>query len=624
MKKKIALLQGEVTGKFQEVIMRAVQERANELGYDLIAFCAYGSYNEDVLFGEGEKASSYIIDYSQFDGIIVGEDLFDIAGMADEIYEVIKETATCPVVYMRTRREGFFSILTENYESIKMMTNHFIKDHGFTDICYMSGKKGLLDATERLNGFLDSMSEAGLSVAENDVFYGDYWREKGKAAVNFFMKNRTKYPQAIICANDYMALSICEELSNRGIRVPEDVCVSGFDYVEEARLYQPSITSFEVDFAKMGVEAVNIIDDVHMGVHRDEVTWMLPQIRLHSSCGCGEQLVFDKLAEMREENYYQLFTMKNTMLSNAEYQDAFDEEDYFGVAERYFSIFRGDKIYICVCDSDEEGYMDIENESRFTNRMILKRIFTKGNEAEKLSIVFNRETLLPVEYLRSDGFDNFFVFSLHFKNQVFGYVVAEFPENNWFDIYSQAYLQNLASAMKNAAVQGEIASLEQIKALYQKDTLTGLYNRRGFEKFAREKYEEAQNTDGYLTFVSLDMDGLKYINDTFGHTEGDRAINSIADAIRLTLLEGEVAARVGGDEFVIILCNNIENRDQKFISDFTSIIKDKNEKNSLYPIGASFGMCNLRENPNLSVSALVQKADFAMYENKRSKAINRV
>lgn len=624
MKKKIALLQGEVTGKFQEVIMRAVQSRANELGYDFVAFCAYGSYNDDVLFGEGEKATSYILDFSQFDGVIVGEDLFDVDGMADEVYELLKESATCPVVYMRTKREGFFSILVENYKSIKLMTNHFIKDHGFTDICYMSGKKGLLDATERLNGYKDAMSEAGLNVSDDDIFYGDYWREKGKAAVDHFMRSRIKYPQAIICANDYMALSVCEELRSRGIKVPEEVCVSGFDYVEEARLYQPSITSFEVDFEKMSIEAVDIIDDVNLGKHRDEVTWMLPDLRLHNSCGCGEQVVFDKLAEMRGESYHQLFTMKNIMLSNIEYQDAFDEDDYFEVASRYFRIFRCEKAYICVCDPNEEGYMAIENESRFTNKMILKRIFVAGKEAEELNVSFNRETLLPMEYIKDDEVQNFLVFSLHFKNQVFGYAVAKFPENNWFDIYSQAYLLNLATAMRNAAVQTELTSLEEIKALYQKDTLTGLYNRRGFEKLSREKFEKAQNENGYLTVISVDMDGLKYINDTFGHTEGDRAINSMADSIRLALLDGEVAARVGGDEFIIILCNEMPNRDQKFLDDFSKIVKNKNTSNPLYPVSASLGMCSLSDYPELSLQALIQKADFAMYENKRSKAINRV
>jgi len=623
MKKKIALLQGEVTGKFQEVIMRAIQTRANELGYDVVAFCAYGSYNDDALFGEGEKSTAYILDYSQFDGVIVGEDLFDVEGMADEVYNVLRESAECPVVYMRTRREGFFSILVENYETIKTMTNHFIKVHGFTDICYMSGKKGLLDATERLKGFLDAMKDASLEVSENDIFYGDYWREKGKAAVDHFMRNRTKYPQAIICANDYMALSICEELRTRGVKVPEDVCVSGFDYVEEARLYQPSITSFEVDFEKMGIESVNIIDDVNMGIHRDEITWMSPDLRLQKSCGCGEQLVFDKIAEMSEESYNQIFTMKNVMLSNIEYQDAFEERDYFEVASRYFHIFRCDKAYVCVCDPDEEGYMDVENESRYTNIMILKRVFKRGEDAEEMNIPFNRGTLLPEPYLSGDT-QNFLVFSLHFKNQVFGYVVAEFPESKWFDIYSQAYLLSLATAMKHSAVQSEMSSLEEIKDLYQKDTLTGLYNRRGFDKFSREKFEEAKRAGSELTIVSLDMDGLKYINDNFGHTEGDKAINSLADAIRTSLMDGDFAARVGGDEFVVFLCNDIENRAQKFLEDFDAVTKNKNADNPLYPVSASVGMCSILENPDYSLLACIQKADFEMYENKRRKAINRV
>ena len=143
-------------------------------------------------------------------------------------------------------------MLLENKQPMKNMTRHFLEDHGFRDICYMSGKKELWDSAQRLEGFLEAMEEKGIPVTEHMIFHGDYWREKGKVAIDWFMEGRDTYPQAIICANDYMALSICEELRERGVNVPEDVCVSGFDYVYEAKFYQPSITSIFVDFPKMG------------------------------------------------------------------------------------------------------------------------------------------------------------------------------------------------------------------------------------------------------------------------------------------------------------------------------------------------------------------------------------
>ena len=84
--------------------MDTITAKANSLGYDVIAICSYGSYNDDILYAEGEKSSINLADPSIFDGIIVTEDLFDIPGMGDELYEKLKNEAKCPVVYLRTGR----------------------------------------------------------------------------------------------------------------------------------------------------------------------------------------------------------------------------------------------------------------------------------------------------------------------------------------------------------------------------------------------------------------------------------------------------------------------------------------------------------------------------------------
>ena len=67
-----------------------------------------------------------------------------------------------------------------------------------------------------------------IEVGEYDIYEGNYWTNRGAKAVDYFLDGKDEYPEAIICANDYMALSICEELKKRGKRVPEDVCVARF------------------------------------------------------------------------------------------------------------------------------------------------------------------------------------------------------------------------------------------------------------------------------------------------------------------------------------------------------------------------------------------------------------
>lgn len=87
----------------------------------------------------------------------------------------------------------------------------------------MQGKEG----RERYNAYRDAMEEQGIPVCDNQIYHGNYNRESGRKAVEQFMKYNM--PQAIVCANDAMAIGAMERLQQNGYRIPEDVIVTGFD-----------------------------------------------------------------------------------------------------------------------------------------------------------------------------------------------------------------------------------------------------------------------------------------------------------------------------------------------------------------------------------------------------------
>lgn len=620
---KIAIYIGEIAGDFQHTIVKVITEKANALGYDVMTICSYGSYNDDILYAEGEKASILLPDPSIFDGIIVAEDLFDIPGMGDELYEKLKAEAKCPVVYLRTKREGFYSILLENTASIENMVRHFATVHGFKDIVYMSGKKGMLDSTERLQGYYNVMQELGIPVTEHMVFHGDYWRDKGEEAINWFMEGRDTYPQAIVCANDYMAFSICEELRKRGVRVPEDVCVSGFDFVQEAKTYEPTLTSLEVDFAGMSAQAMDIIDHVNRGMQENQVQYVPAKLQLNKSCGCGEQYEFKNVAAILEKNYRQTASMKNMMLMTMEYQDSIEMNEFLAIADKYRDCMKANKIYFCFSDSNEEGFDEVENDSKFSNQMILTRIMEGRDQRNICNTPFLRKELLPEVCWKKDAPNNFYFFTIHFKNKVYGYVVVENPKEEWFDIYTQAYLLSLANAIENGNLHVQMDKLEEIRNLYQRDPLTGLYNRRGFDKLLRERFTEAKENGQNFGVASVDMDNLKVINDSLGHAAGDDAIKALAEALDSVMEAGEFCARVGGDEFAAVLDMNSVKRAENFKIAL---------KNALWAYGmmlpdvnleASVGIFELAEKPSASLLECLQQADMRMYEDKKSRKVPR-
>lgn len=619
MKKKIAIYIGEVGGEFQHTVMKVISAKAGKLGYDVMVICSFGTFSFDMLYAEGERACIHLPDLSTFDGVIVTEDLFDNPGMGEELYKKLKKEAKCPVVYLRTGRDGFYSILIENYTSMKSMIRHFTDDHGFTDICYMSGKAGNIDASERLRAFKDVMAEKNIPVTENMIFHGDFWRDKGEEAVNWFMQGRDSYPQVIIAANDYMALSICDELRKRGVRVPEDVCVSGFDYVDEAKNYEPKITSLEVDFEGMADKAMSIIDNVNKGIQEDLVQYMPAKLVLNKSCGCSKQYDLGDMGSILSRDYHKVASMKNNMLMSVEYQSCFDINECMATADRFREAMKSDKVYVCLSDINEQGFDDVENDTSFTEQMILTKIIGDNVEDCDSPIAFQRKELLPKEFYKEDESNVFFFFTIHYKNKVSGYIVAETPKGDWFDIYSHAYIISLANAIENCNIHRNLEKLEEIKALYQKDALTELYNRRGFDKILREKYISCKESNENFGIVSIDMDNLKIINDGYGHEAGDVALKALANILSDTIEEGECAARIGGDEFSAIININDSNAANRFKERFQKKIEEYNASRKERSIGASVGICEITENGDASLIDCIRIADMRMYADKRRK-----
>lgn len=615
MRKRIGVFIGEATATYQKVLLKAVMAKAKELDYDVFVFASYGLYGDDILYAKGEMGMVEVPDLTLLQGIIVCDDTFDIMDMDKVLERRLREEAKCPVVYVRTPKEGFYNILIDDEKAMEEITRHFVYEHGFRDICFMKGKEEYIDAQDRYRGFLNVMEEIGIGVTEHMVFHGNYWRDKGKEAVDWFMDGRTSYPQAIICSNDFMALSICEELKKRGVAVPEDVCVSGYDNLEEARLNIPSLTTIDVPIDEMAYKAVEMIDNICNGREQARVEKVRTKLILRKSCGCGEQEEYKDWTEMSRKIYIQHTQMQRIVFMNTELQGIYDEKDYLRVAEKYAKNIGYQTLFLCMCDENSR-----EEEKYYSNNMILKRILhanQRGIESEEL---FAKGEVLPQKVMETDEPQAYMLFSLHHRSKCYGYAVMVFDEDKWPDTFLQAYLVVLANIIEDAEMHREVMDLEEIKKIYLLDPLTGIYNRRGYESKLRELHEKTEESNGYLSIVSIDVDGLKYINDNFGHAEGDEALVHLAKVLQGLVKEDEICARIGGDEFVVLLVSDSRDRHLEFPKLFNRAMEEENAcLDKPYPLGASYGICCISEEKGLSLMAGIQTADKRMYIQKKNK-----
>ncbi len=623
-RKKIGLFMSEITQYYQKACGKKIIDLAAERDMDVIIYASYGSYScpygRNLLSEMGKKNIIYLPDYSVFDAIIALPNSFDIYGMDNEFFNLVRKNAKCPVICLQSGPDDFHTIAIENRDTMYRMTKHFIDVHGFTKIFYMSGPFNRKDSPDRLRGYKDAMEEAGLTVTDNMVYEGNYWTNRGERAMNFFLNGGEDYPEAIICANDYMALSICDELKKRGKRIPEDVCVAGFDGIQEGEQYEPSLTTVIINPESYAEAAFKIIDDIAAGRTPDKDLTLSDELNLKGSCGCGKPHSWKAHNRKLLGDIDNEFLLREAGRITGDYQNNSDIDNTLSVANFYFWTLGCETGYLCLCDEHDPVFRSMEQNRVFSDDMILMQIMQANDRirAETVDMVFDRASILPKEFFETETPQAYIIFPLYYKNKEYGYLVMTPLKGQWPNSLVNTYINELSTSIENNYNQEKFMELAEIRRMSETDPLTGLYNRRGFENGLQGVL--SSYTDGMtISLASIDMDNLKLINDIYGHADGDFALKTLSRILNSCLDPDEICARFGGDEFSAVIISTKPGRVEEFIDLFTLRLAEASRSSGKpYPIHASIGVCDLKGGDTKHIFACMQTADERMYINKRN------
>ena len=150
------------------------------------------------------------------------------------------------------------------------------------------------------------------------------------------------------------------------------------------------------------------------------------------------------------------------------------------------------------------------------------------------------------------------------------------------------------------------------------DELTGVYNRRGFLMFAAQQMKVAARNENTVVLVSVDFDGLKRVNDHFGHANGDRALVELADALRASFRETDVIGRLGGDEFLVLAPETDHVGAEQALERLAKRLASRNASGDLpWTLSASVGWLRTDPAQGVSLGELLARVDGRMYAHKR-------
>lgn len=288
-RKTIGVILCDVASHYQEQVCHTISSYAKNAGYNIAYFTYYTCYGADTRNGRGEANIIHLVPYAKLDAIIFCHDTLENAGAKDaveKVWEYIDRFCTCPVITLRHDSGKYPCVLVRQENAVERLVYHFIDDHKMKRLAFMSGPKEHQDSVTRLAEFKRALVNRGISFDDSLVFEGDFWKNRVAEAVSYFTKDLDNMPEAIVCANDYMAIALSNELISRGFLIPEDIAVSGFDDIWESSITMPPITTIAVPVTDMARKALRLIETMWAGGQTDRVNYVDAELKLRNSCGC--------------------------------------------------------------------------------------------------------------------------------------------------------------------------------------------------------------------------------------------------------------------------------------------------------------------------------------------------
>ncbi len=606
-----------------ENITRIVSSALNAKGFKVMIFNAFTNAYFDTPYAKGESAVFDIINFDIVDVLVILPETIKNTNLCNKIAQRAI-TAGTPVLVLDGTIDGCTNITYEYKKSMEDVVEHIVTEHGCTDLFFIAGIRNNSFSDERIAAFKRVLDRHGIPFDEDTMLdYGDFWSVPTEEAVERLLSREKKLPQAIICANDSMAVTAMKVLSDHSVNVPEDVTVTGFDAILQKRIYSTTrLTTSAVNCE----ELAQAVSEAAYGYINNKKMPSEIKVSLSfvhgQSCGCrdfDEEYTDDMIDQM---NKY------NTALSDAESRIAsfFTKVAYSSTIEELASSMRDFMNYrswLCINDDllSEEADLSQRIHGSFTENMTAY-VMRHWDEYE-YDLKYKAETMLPKLGTMLKRYNTVVFLPIHFQEQAAGYYAAVADDllmgpGSFY--YVQRLVNSIEQALENFRTEYLLKKVnEELLQTQSIDPLTGLYNRRGYFEYIDKQIEKYKKKD--VVMITCDMDRLKQINDTYGHSEGDIAITTVAKAIKNGCGKNGVCARFGGDEFMLTAMRSDCKRElPKIIGEIQTYI-DKFNRSSGKPyevsisVGGSYGTVSSTED----INELIRSTDQLMYEQKRLK-----
>ncbi len=506
-RKIIALCMARIQDDASNEYITALNRVVSPAGYSIFVYNTCSSVSVDSYEGSIQTAIYEYMDFDVIDVVIVYEEVLRNQAVTDALINKAIQHDT-PVIVIGEPHEGCINIKFDHENAFVQVARHMVEEHHLTKLHFMAGFKGNQFSEYRLNAFRKVLEEHNLPFDESMVSYGDFYSVAAERETEKLVASGN-IPEAILCANDRMAIAVCDVLNRHGIKVPEDVAVTGFDGIPEVNVMTPNITSVVCDAEDIAKTTLEVILQIENLQGKTATFLVPPKLSIAESCGCNEKKTRNA-SEYLNTIYNRLYRFQEEEL---EWSQITAQVQRCDSLEQLAVELKQNVIYDTCCLIEKE-YLDEKMNP-------VQQKADAGIDEKEFVVVFDSdflgETFVPycisakevtphLDYLLEH--DRVLVFTALYQVDVpIGYMCVFFSEltsGNYMKIPQAVNaLNNAFGGYRNLRYKNHL--MNQIDAMYRMDTLTGLYNRRGFEREYR-KLLESETGKQPLTIVLADLD----------------------------------------------------------------------------------------------------------------------
>ncbi|MCH5275104.1 MAG: diguanylate cyclase [Lachnospiraceae bacterium] len=630
--KKIALIMESWMRYFTYAWPSGILQKIKESNLDvnLYIFNSSGNWSNDELYNQGEFNIFNLPDLQDFDGIVLDVNNVVDVSVRDALVDRIRNSGV-PAVVIGNHFRGLHSVEINNGKAMRDVMEHLHEHHKCQSFWFILGPKDNYENQRRdasIKGYLEEHR-----IEQYQCCYGDFGCECGIQGFEKLLA-ANPLPDAIVCANDNIAVGVLAAAEKRGFSAPADFLLTGFDDLDKSRYYNPKISTVSYIREELGYTAMEVLEELWQGKAVEKIRYTDIKTIFWDSCGCTSDIHIDVKEHLKNSILYgietedfekQLLKLKYTLTQCESVQKMLE------CIPQCIPSLRCDELYLV---TDRRLYRNMKDVP-FTEQMSLLLVeddfevkgypedmhfafsYTKDGIAEQDAEKSVGNHIFPMFECEDAGVDFLFL-PLHFREKCIGYfairnAVYLMEKQFLFDI-----INALTTALENLYSRERLKDMNQVlTSLYNHDSMTLLYNRQDLEKLGNRYLYEQHRSGSTVYVVFLDLDRLKYINDKFGHEQGDLAIKAVAHAMQDLFPEGSLLFRLGGDEFLAICSGISENELQGLYGKLQDALRETAQKSQLpYELGVSFGYAAAGPDAAGPLSEYIHKADDNMYACK--------